>query len=315
MGVVTGLIPVTGLTLPFVSLGGSSLLASLLMMGILLNIARKSALQRREMRIVLAGGGTAGHIFPTLAVARRLRALLGRRGGRPHHRVRGRASLIASYTAAWNSTSSRSMSAASWAWGLRAYRRGFGGSSSRRWPCGRDLGARPPDAIVLSGGYVSVPVMLAGWLRGIPRLIFSGDAQLGWATKALAPLATVSTVAFREAVGQLRGSRVEFTGYPLRDAFASPDRDARPGSRRRDVGRALGPDRGGQPGSARGQRGHRAGTSHSCSTAPWSCMSPGAAISSGSRRCVSASRPTGARAITSTPSSTRASRISWPPPT
>ena len=48
MGVVTGLIPVTGLTLPFVSLGGSSLLASLLMMGILLNIARKSALQRRE---------------------------------------------------------------------------------------------------------------------------------------------------------------------------------------------------------------------------------------------------------------------------
>ncbi len=48
MGVVTGLIPVTGLTLPFVSLGGSSLLASLLMMGMLLNVARKSALQRRE---------------------------------------------------------------------------------------------------------------------------------------------------------------------------------------------------------------------------------------------------------------------------
>ena len=88
------------------------------------------------------------------------------------------------------------------------------------------MGGDRPGAIVLSGGYVSVPVMLAGWMRGIPRLIFSGDAQLGWATKALAPLATVATVAFPEAVGQLRGTRVEFTGYPLRDAFTGPDRDA-----------------------------------------------------------------------------------------
>ena len=48
MGVVTGLIPVTGLTLPFVSLGGSSLITSMLMMGMLLNVARKSALRQRE---------------------------------------------------------------------------------------------------------------------------------------------------------------------------------------------------------------------------------------------------------------------------
>ena len=177
------------------------------------------------MRIVLAGGGTAGHIFPTLAVARRLRTLLGddeadltivcgaRELDRELYRnvefdlfpirVRGIVGV------------------------------GFARLPARLWRLGvstvavwRDLGARRPDAIVLSGGYVSVPVMLAGWLRGIPRLIFSGDAQLGWATKALAPLATVATVSFREAVGQLRGPRVEFTGYPLRDAFASPDRDA-----------------------------------------------------------------------------------------
>ena len=76
--------------------------------------------------------------------------------------------------------------------------------------------------------------MLAGWLRGVPRLIFSGDAQLGWATKALAPLATVATVAFPEAVGQLRGPRIQFTGYPLRDVFAHPDRAA--GRARVDVG-------------------------------------------------------------------------------
>ena len=46
MAVVTGLTPVTGITLPFISRGGSSLLASMIMMGVLMNIARQSDLGR-----------------------------------------------------------------------------------------------------------------------------------------------------------------------------------------------------------------------------------------------------------------------------
>jgi cell division protein FtsW len=53
MGVVSGILPTKGLSLPFLSYGGSGLLVNLLAVGILLNISRRSSFLSRPPSLKL----------------------------------------------------------------------------------------------------------------------------------------------------------------------------------------------------------------------------------------------------------------------
>ena len=58
LGGVTGLMPVTGLTLPFFSAGGTSLFVSMIAAGLLLNVARRAVTVPRgvgRQPVALAG--------------------------------------------------------------------------------------------------------------------------------------------------------------------------------------------------------------------------------------------------------------------
>ena len=173
------------------------------------------------MRLVLVGGGTAGHIFPTIAVARQLDKLTGSAanltavcGSRELDRL-----LYRDVDLDVLPLPARGVVGVAW-WQLpwRAWLliRSF----LVIW---RDFSQRRPDAVIASGGYVSVPVLLVSWLRRIPSVIFSGDAALGWATRVMAPLTSVATIAFEEARPQIWRTPVELAGYPVRASFASPD--------------------------------------------------------------------------------------------
>ena len=56
-GVVLGLLPAKGLTLPFVSYGGSSLMMSMFLAGLLLNIGQSQPPRKRKSELVNSVGG------------------------------------------------------------------------------------------------------------------------------------------------------------------------------------------------------------------------------------------------------------------
>lgn len=78
------------------------------------------------------------------------------------------------------------------------------------------LNAEKPDVIFSKGGFVSVPVVIAASLKGIPVIAHESDMTPGLANKIAAPFCNKLCVTFRESLKYIKHNKGVLTGSPIR---------------------------------------------------------------------------------------------------
>ena len=73
-----------------------------------------------------------------------------------------------------------------------------------------------PDLIFSSGGYISVPVVIAAWVLGIPSITHEQTVTAGWANKAIAPFVDQILLTHRSSSKNFPSGKTKVVGLPLR---------------------------------------------------------------------------------------------------
>jgi UDP-N-acetylglucosamine--N-acetylmuramyl-(pentapeptide) pyrophosphoryl-undecaprenol N-acetylglucosamine transferase len=87
------------------------------------------------------------------------------------------------------------------------------------------LGKIKPDAVFSKGGFVAVPVVIAAWLRKIPVYIHESDITPGLANKISSKFASKIFVTFDEARKHFAAGQAIVTGSPIRDELLQGSRE------------------------------------------------------------------------------------------
>lgn len=166
--------------------------------------------------VVLAGGGTGGHVFPLVAVAEALRKL--------------EPSVEAVFVGTAAGLEARIVTALGYRLELMKVRpiRG-GGPAGALQGIGYAAAALAgsfgllrrigPRALLSIGGYVAGPVSLAAAMLRLPFALLEPNAIMGMANRLVAPLAHRAYTAFDSVERHFDARRVVRTGVPIRGGF------------------------------------------------------------------------------------------------
>jgi len=169
---------------------------------------------------VIAAGGTAGHVLPSLAIADALRS----RGvsvsfaGSPD-RIEARLVPDAGYE--FDPFRISGLPRRPGVAQLRAVL--LAGRAPRA--CAAILAQRRPHVVLGGGGYVAGPMVYSAWRKRIPAALTEADAHLGLANRLAAPFARRVFLAY--PVAGRSGTRYEVVGRPVRPVDEVPQAEAR----------------------------------------------------------------------------------------
>ena len=163
--------------------------------------------------ILLAAGGTGGHLFPAFALAEELRRR-GRRVGlaTDNRGDRFGAGFPADEIHRISSATLRGRSPIAAARTILSLANGVRQAYAL-------LARAKPAAVIGFGGYPSFPPLVAAKLRGIPTALHEQNAVLGRANRLLANRVTAIATSFENVqfVNEKTANKLRFTGNPVRD--------------------------------------------------------------------------------------------------
>lgn len=85
------------------------------------------------------------------------------------------------------------------------------------WQATRMIRKIKPNVIFSKGGFVSVPVVLGGWLNRVPVIIHESDLTPGLANKIAMPFATKICTTFPETNAHVKADKAEYLGAIIRE--------------------------------------------------------------------------------------------------
>ena len=172
-------------------------------------------------RIILTGGGTAGHVTPNIALLPRLKEL-----GYDIHYIGSytgiEKELIEQFQIPYHGISSgklrRYFSMQNFTDPFRVLK-GFSEANKL-------IKSLKPDVIFSKGGFVSVPVVMAGKKCHVPTIIHESDMTPGLANKLSIPSASKVCCNFPETLEHLPKGKAVLTGSPIRQELLSGSKNA-----------------------------------------------------------------------------------------